>query len=317
MSDPYKILGVKPNSSQAEIKKAYRTLAKKLHPDLNPGETKIEQQFKEVTAAYDLLSDETKRAKYDRGGMNAGARPGGGSGASAKTSSGFWKAWTSARKKQSSNFSDIFDDDDADMFDDILRRHGQGDGGAGRGGNAYTVGPDVNYKLKVSFVEAAAGGTKRVTLSDGKTLDLKIPPATESGKTLRLKGQGRKGSSSGPAGDAFVEITVEPHDYFHRDGQTIKVEIPVTLYEAVLGATITVPTIHGNVSLKVPPKSNSGATLRLKGKGIPAMGGKPAGDQLVTLKVVLPDREDPDLIKLMQKWVEENGYNPRHKMRFS
>lgn len=315
MSDPYKILGVKPNASQDEVKKAYRTLAKKLHPDLNPGNKKIEQQFKEVTAAYDLLSDETKRAKYDRGGMNAGAGAGGG--ASAKAASGFWKAWTSARKKQPGGFSDMFDDDDADMFDDILRRHGQAGGGSGPGGNAYTVGPDVNYKLKVSFVEAAAGGTKRVTLSDGKTLDLKIPPATESGKTLRLKGQGRKGSNSGPAGDAFVEITVEPHDYFQRDGQNVKVEMPVTLYEAVLGGTITVPTVQGNVSLKIPPKSNTGSTLRLKGKGVPAVGGKPAGDQLVTLKVVLPDTEDPDLIKLMQKWAEEKGYNPRHKMRFS
>ncbi|WP_323796557.1 J domain-containing protein [Nisaea sp.] len=315
MSDPYKILGVKPDSSQDEIKKAYRTLAKKLHPDLNPGDTKIEQQFKEVTAAYDLLSDATKRAKYDRGGMNAGA--GGAGGASAKATSGFWKAWTSARKKQSGGFSDMFDGDDADMFDDILRRHGQAGGGSSQGGSAYTVGPDVNYKLKVSFAEAAAGSTKRVTLSDGKSLDLKIPPATESGKTLRLKGQGRKGSNSGPAGDAFVEITVEPHDYFHRDGRNVKVEMPVTLYEAVLGGTITVPTVHGNVSLKIPPKSNTGATLRLKGKGVPAHGGKPAGDQLVTLKVVLPDTEDPDLIKLMQKWAEEKGYNPRHKMRFS
>lgn len=315
MSDPYKTLGVKPAASQDEIKKAYRTLAKKLHPDLNPGNAKIEQQFKEVTAAYDLLSDETKRAKYDRGTMSPGA---GGAGPSGKAASGFWKAWTSARKKQAGGFSDMFDGDDADMFDDILRRHeNAGGGGSSQGGGAYTVGPDVNYKLKVSFVEAAAGATKRVTLSDGKALDLKIPPATETGKTLRLKGQGRKGSNSGPAGDAFVEITVEPHDYFVRDGQNVKVDIPVTLYEAVLGGTITVPTIQGNVSLKIPPKSNTGTTLRLKNKGIPAQGGKPAGDQLVTLKTVLPDTEDPDLIKLMQKWSEEKGYNPRHKMRFS
>jgi DnaJ-class molecular chaperone len=315
MGDPYKILGVKSDSSQGEIKKAYRSLAKKLHPDLNPGNTKIEQQFKEVTAAYDLLSDETKRAKYDRGGMNANANAG--SRASAKTGSGFWKAWTSARKKQAGGFTDMFDDDGADMFDDILRRHGHTGGGPGQSGNDHTVGADVNYKLKVSFSEAAAGSTKRITLSDGKTLDLKIPPATESGKTLRLKGRGRKSSNNSPAGDAFVEIIIEPHDYFYRDGQNVKVDIPVTLYEAVLGATITVPTVQGNVSLKIPPKSNTGSTLRLKGKGIPAAGGKPAGDQLITLKVVLPDTENPDLIKLMQKWVEENGYNPRHKMRFN
>lgn len=316
MSDPYKILGVKSDASQDEIKKAYRTLAKRLHPDLNPGDKKVEQKFKDVTAAYDLLSDTKKRAQYDRGGM---APPGGGAGPSAKAAGGFWKAWTSARKRQGGGFgfSDIFDDEDAEVFDDILRRHEQGGGGSGRGGSAYTVGQDVNYKLKVSFVEAAAGATKRVTLSDGKTLDLKIPPATETGKSLRLKGQGRKGSNNGPAGDAFVEITVEPHDYFQREGQNIKVEIPVTLYEAVLGGSIMVPTVHGNVSLKIPPKSNSGSTLRLKGKGIPAVGGKAAGDQLITLKVVLPDSEDPDLIKLMQKWAEEKGYNPRHKMRFS
>ena len=314
MSDPYKILGVKPDSSQGEIKKAYRSLAKKLHPDLNPGNTKIEQQFKEVTAAYDLLSDEAKRAMYDRGGMNADANAD--SRASAKAGSGFWKAWTSARKRQAGTFSDMFDDDGADIFDDILRRHGHTGSSTGQSDTTYTAGADVNYKLKVSFSEAAAGSTKRVTLSDGKTLDLKIPPATESGKTLRLKGRGRKSSNNSPAGDAFVEITVEPHDYFYRDGQNIKVDIPVTLYEAVLGATIKVPTVQGNVSLKIPPKSNTGSTLRLKGKGIPATAGKPAGDQLVTLKVVLPDTEDPDLIKLMQKWVKEKGYNPRHKMRF-
>lgn len=314
MSDPYKILGVKPDASQDEIKKAYRTLAKKLHPDLNPGDTKVEQKFKEVTAAYDLLSDAKKRAQYDRGGIGPD-----GNGPSAKTTSGFWKAWSQARKRQGSGkggfgFSDLFDDDDADVFDDILNKQQKG---SGRGGGAYTVGTDVSYKLKVGFVEATAGATKRVTLSDGKTLDLKIPPGTETGKTLRLKGQGRKGSNNGPTGDAFVEITVEPHEYFVRDGQNIRLEIPVTLYEAVLGGTITVPTIHGNVSLKIPPKSNSGATLRLKGKGVPTAGGVQSGDQLVTLKIVLPDSEDPDLVKLMQKWSEEKGYNPRHKMRFS
>lgn len=316
MSDPYKILGVKHNATHDEIKKAYRTLAKKLHPDLNPGNTEVEQRFKEVTAAYDLLSDEKKRAEYDRAGMDVGGRSG--HGPSEKTATGFWKAWTAARKRQGGGFgfSDVFDDSDADMFDDILR-HSDARHGSGHGGSSFTIGHDVNYKLRVSFVEAAAGTTKRVTLSDGKTLDLKIPPGTETGKTLRLKGQGRKGSNNGPAGDAFVEITVEPHEYFERDGQNIKVEIPVTLYEAVLGGTITVPTVHGNVSLKIPPKSNSGTTLRLKGKGIPASGGKPAGDQLVTLKIMLPDSEDPDLIKLMQSWSENRGYNPRHKMRYS
>lgn len=315
MNDPYKILGVKHDATEDEIKKAYRALAKKLHPDLNPGDSAVEQRFKEVTAAYDLLSDKTKRAQYDRGEVDGGG--------ARKPGAGFWKAWNARAGKQKANkskgfgFSDLFEEEGADIFDDILRSQSRGTGPGRASGADYTVGRDVTYKLKIGFVDGCAGTTKRVTLSDGKTLDLKIPPGTETGTSLRLKGQGRKGSNDGPAGDAFVEITVEPHDYFVRDGQDIRVEIPVTLYEAVLGGTITVPTVQGNVSLKIPPRSNTGTVLRLKGKGVPAQGGSQAGDQYVTLKIVLPEGDDPELVKLMQKWSEERGYNPRHKMRYT
>jgi DnaJ-class molecular chaperone len=175
-------------------------------------------------------------------------------------------------------------------------------------------GEDVNYSLTVSFLEAANGAKKRVTLADGKTLDVTIPPGTEDGQTLRLKAQGLPGVGGGPAGDAYVEIHVEPHPFFNRKDSNIHLDLPVTLPEAVLGASVTVPTIDGNVSIKVPPGSNTGTTLRLKGRGLVDRKTRERGDQYVTLKVVLPDKPDAELKQFLERWSAGQGYDPRAKL---
>jgi len=314
MSDPYKILGVSSSATGAEIKSAYRKLAKQHHPDLNAGNA---DKFKEINGAYDILSDETKRAKFDRGQIDPSGNE--------KPGAGFWRSWGARSRPRHAgsgaggfNFDDLGDEDD--LFADLFRTGGRSRGGAGgRTRSKPEVEPvrNTNYKLKVPFVEATAGVRKRVTLSDGKVVDMAIPAGSETGAKLRLKGQGRVGADGKTQGDAVIEISVEEHDYFVRDGQDIRLEIPVTLYEAVLGDSVVVPTIHGNVTLRIPKNSNSGATLRLKGKGVPSVKGSPAGDQYVTLRVVLPDGEDAELSKFVEEWAKGKGYNPRHKMRFT
>jgi DnaJ-class molecular chaperone len=312
MSDPYKILGVSKTASEAEIKSAYRKLAKKHHPDLNSGNA---EKFKEINGAYDILSDETKRAKYDRGQIDPSGNE--------KPGAGFWRTWAGRSRTRpasagSGGFSfDDLDDED-ELFADLFRTGGRST--RSRTENSKSEPEPVcntNYKLKVPFEEATAGVRKRVTLSDGKIVDMTIPAGSESGAKLRLKGQGRVGADGKTQGDAVIEISVEPHAYFKRDGQDIRIDLPVTLYEAVLGESIVVPTIHGNVTLKVPRNSNTGSTLRLKGKGVPAVKGAAAGDQYVTLRVVLPDGEDPELSKFVEEWAKGKGYNPRHKMKFT
>lgn len=310
MSDPYKILGVSSTASGAEIKSAYRKLAKKHHPDLNAGNA---DTFKEINSAYDILSDESKRAKFDRGEIDPSGKE--------KPGAGFWRTWAGrprgrrpGPRTNTFNFDDFEDEDD--IFADLFRSGGRPRGGHSSGSQAETV-RNTNYKLKVPFEEATAGVRKRVTLSDGKIVDMAIPPGSETGAKLRLKGQGRIGPDGKTQGDAVIEISVEDHDFFIRDDRDIRVEIPVTLYEAVLGESIVVPTVHGNVTLKVPKNSNTGTTLRLKGKGVPAAKGALAGDQYVTLRVVLPEGEDPELTAFVKEWAEGRGYNPRHKMKFT
>jgi DnaJ-class molecular chaperone len=312
MADPYKTLGVSPGASADEIKKAYRKLAKKLHPDLNPGTKKIEQEFKEVSAAYDILSDTEKRAKFDRGDIDASGaeRPG----------RGFYKSYAESGQGAKYRGGDSYFGDD--IFSDLFgggfgAQTGSAGGGARRGGARMNIrGADVSYAASADFIEAALGAKKRLTLTDGKTLDVTIPPGTEDGLTLRLKGQGLPGLG-GPAGDAFIEIKVEPHPLFTRQGNDIHLELPVTLPEAVLGASITVPTIDGKVSVKVPPGSNTGSVLRLRGKGVPRAKGAERGDQYVKLKVVLPDKPERELTEFVERWAKKNGYDVRAKTGLS
>jgi len=302
--DPYLVLGV-PRSADADaIKKAYRALAKELHPDLNPGRDDVEQRFREVAAAYDLLGDADKRARFDRGEIDASGaaradrprgRAGGGRGGRARPE----------------GFS--FDPDD--LFSDLFRdRAGAGAaGGGGKAGGAGPRGSDVTYSLTVPFVEAALGTRRRIALSTGKSLEVTIPPGTRDQQKLRLRGQGLAGLGGIPPGDAIVEVWVEPHPFFTREGADIHVEVPVSLNEAVLGASIRVPTVDGTVQVKVPPGSNTGTRLRLRGKGVADQETKGSGDQYVTLKVVLPDPPDPALAELVEQWAKTGAYNPRRK----
>ena len=300
-SDPYETLGVKKTASQDEIRKAYRKLAKKLHPDLNPGDRKAEDQFKAVTAAYDLLGDEDKRARFDRGEIDASGneRPqqryyrdfqGADAGASAY---GGGRAYE--------DFADM-----TDLFGDIFSSRANA-----RASSGFRMrGADARYALAVEFLEAVNGATRRITLPDGTTLDVTIPPGTEDGQVLRLRGKGSEGIGEGAAGDALIAVEVRPHPYFTRKGDDIEVELPITLAEAVLGARLDVPTPTGPVRMSVPKGSNTGTRLRLKGKGVTRATGK-AGDEYVTLKVVLPDQPDAELEEFVRRWSEGKSQNPR------
>jgi DnaJ-class molecular chaperone len=295
MRDPYEVLGVRREASADDLKKAYRQLAKKLHPDLNPGNAKAAAQFKEVSAAYDLLSDADKRARFDRGEIDA-------SGAEMRTRSSY-RAY--AEGAGGAKYAGGFDP--GDIFEDLFGR-GRGGGGA----RMKTRGADVAYDMTVDFLDAARGAKKRLTLPDGRTLDVTVPAGASDGQQLRLKGQGTTGFGGGPAGDAYIEIHVAPHALFNRKDADIHIELPVTLKEAVLGGKITVPTIDGAVSMTVPKSANTGTTLRLKGKGVPATKGGARGDQYVRLVVVLPDSADPALEKFVEGWGRD--YDVRGKL---
>lgn len=300
MKDPYEVLGVKKNASAQDIKSAYRKLAKEFHPDLNPNDPIVEQRFKEVGQAYGLLSDPEKRAAFDRGEINAdGSQRGFSGGAGGGFRGGFGEGGFGGFGGGGAA-EDIF----ADLF-----------GGAQRRARTRTVrmkGKDVNYSVRVSFLDAAQGAKRRVTLYDGKTIDITVPPGTEDGQTLRLKGQGMPGMGGGEHGDAFIEVQVDSHRFFERDGNDIFVDVPVTLSEAVLGAKITVPTIHGQVAVTVPTGANTGTTLRLRGKGIAPRGGT-AGDQFVRLKVMLPEKPDKELIDFVKEWSKDFDYDVRNR----
>lgn len=298
MKDPYDVLGVARDSTEADIKKAYRTLAKELHPDLNPNDPIVEQRFKEVSQAYNLLSDKEKRAQFDRGEINADGSPradfgygGGGFGGGGFGGGGFGGA--------------------EDIFSDLF---GRGRAQQGRGGRRVRMkGQDVNYTVRVPFLEAARGGKRRLKMHDGSFVEVNIPPGTTDGQTLRLREKGTPGFGGGPAGDAYVEIHVDTHDHFERDGNDIFLDVPVTLSEAVLGEKITVPTIWGKVSVTVPTGANTGTTLRLRGKGINPSKGN-AGDQYVRLKVMLPEKPDKELVEFVKSWSKDYDYDVRKKL---
>ncbi len=311
MDDPYALLGVARTATPEQIKSAYRKLARSLHPDLNPGNKQAEEKFKKVSAAYDLLGDPAKRARFDAGEIDA-------SGAERPRTSYRTYAEGGAGGKYSEGFR--FGDNADDIFAELLRRRSKG---RNKGWNFFdqeemevpNKGADARYSLRITLPEAVMGATKRITLPNGKNLAVKVPPGSKDGATLRLKGQGNAGRSGGPAGDALVELKVDPHPFFSREGDDILVTVPVTLPEAVLGGKVTVPTVDGKVALTVPPGSNSGTVLRLKGKGAPSGGGR--GDQLVTLKVVLPDRPDTELEEFLRDWTAKHPYDVRSKLGMS
>jgi DnaJ-class molecular chaperone len=295
VKDPYQVLGVARAATDDEIKKAYRQLARTLHPDLNPGDKRAEERFKEVSAAYDFLSDPAKRRQYDDGDIDA-------TGAQKRRT---WRAHGGGTRGSSRAGFDFGGDVD-DILAEMLRRKAKGKAHGPADGNR---GADVRHTLTISAADAAAGTTKRVTLLSGKSVDVRIPAGTADGTTLRLKGLGNPGI--GGDGDALIDIKVDLPPHFTRRDLDILLDLPISVQEAVMGAKITVPTLDGKVIITVPPGSNTGTVLRLKGKGI-AGTGTAKGDQLVTLKVVLPDH-DPEFRKLVEKWGPRHGYDPRAK----
>ncbi len=298
MDDPYEILGIKRDATADQIRSAYRKLAKRHHPDLNPGKKDAEDRFKAITAANDLLSDPEKRARFDRGEIDA-------SGAEKPPERRFYRDFGDMPGGGKYRADTSFDPDDlASIFGQAFGQRGF-DGGT-RNFNAR--GADAHYSLSVGFLDAANGAKRRLTLPDGRTLDVAIPPGLQSGQTLRLSGKGMPGFGEGPPGDAMIEVSVEHHPYFRRDGNDVILELPVTLQEAVLGAKVEVPTVKGPVSLKIPPNSTGGAKLRLKGRGIAG------GDQYVELKIALPTDAEPELETFLKGWTPHHAFNPRKHM---
>ena len=307
--DLYQRLGVKRGATEAEIKKAYRSLAKQLHPDRNKDNPNAAKRFGEVTQAYDLLSDKDKRACYDRGEIDEDGNPkmpfGGGFGGYSQGAGGPQPGMGGF---ENFNFGGADSADLSDLFEGLFsggNRAGGGFGGFGRRGRVPQKGADIAYRLKVPFEDAVALKTQRITLGDGKTIDLKLPQGVEDGTSMRLGGKGHEGP--GGRGDAIVTIEIAKHRFFTRDGTNIRLELPVTLKEAVLGAKVKVPTPEGAVMLTIPKGTTSGKVLRLKGRGFAAKDGK-RGDQLVTVEVDLPS-DDAELQRFAESW--NGGGNPR------
>lgn len=303
MADPYSILGVPRSASEKDIKSAYRKLAKELHPDTNKDNPKATERFSEVTRAYDLLSDRDKRAKFDRGEIDVDGNPAGGFGGGFSGGGGFGGG--NPRGHQGGFGSAPEGMDLGDIFEGLFGGRG-GMGGAGMGGGMGSgarrgpppKGANVNYKLLVPFVDAATRANQRITLSDGKTIDLKLPAGLEHGQQMRLGGKGEPGP--GGNGDAIVTIEIGAHPFYERDGDNIRLDLPISLTEAVLGAKVKVPTVDGPVMLTVAPGTSSGRTLRLKGRGFSRKDAT-RGDQLVTLQIDIP-ADDPDLKARLDGW---------------
>lgn len=282
MKDPYSLLGLTREATAEEIKRTYRRLAKRLHPDLNPGNRAVEQQFKELSAAYELLSDPAQRARFDRGEIDGDGN---------ERRRGFRTAGRRTAEPESFSFDGL--------FSEIFGRGRQAAGAAFGAAAAPTT------TLRLFFLEAALGTRRRIALTDGREIEVAVPAGIDSGQTLRLRGA--HGS------DIHLLIEIEPHPLFTRQGKDIHLELPVTLAEAVLGATVTVPTIHGPVAVRVPHGSNGGAVLRLKGKGIVAAQAAP-GDQYAKLRVMLPDPPDPELTRFLERWAAGHAYAVRGKL---
>lgn len=317
MKDPYETLGVSRTASEDEIKKAFRSLAKKHHPDKHAGDAAAQKKFQEISGAYDILGDKEKRAQFDAGAIGADGNPrgfdpraggfrqgnpfggGGGGGGGFDPRAGGFKFDFDQAAGGSAGFEDIF----ADLM-----------GGGRRRGKAQAAkGEDFSAAVTVSFAESASGGTRRIVLQNGEQLDVKIPVGVKDGQVVRVKGRGGAGRSGGPNGDILLTVSVAAHPSMTRDGNDIRMDLPVTLKEAVLGGKVPAPTLTGTVALSVPPNSNTGTLLRLKGKGIGAHGGALAGDLYVRLVVSLPEQPDESLREFLIRW--PGNYDPRAKMR--
>ncbi|MBV1867965.1 MAG: DnaJ domain-containing protein [Marinosulfonomonas sp.] len=306
-NDPYAALGLTKSATADEIKKAYRNIARSSHPDLNPDDSEAEKKFKAATAAHDLLKDPETRARFDRGEIDAtGAE---------RPERQFYREYAEAPGnpyRSGQQFDDFADT--SDIFADFLRQQGQG--GARSSTQGFSArGPDRRYSLEVPFLDAVNGGKTRITLPDGAALEVKIPRGTADGQTIRLRGKGGAGMGGGPAGDALVTLSVHAHALFRRDGDNIAVILPITFDEAVLGGKIETPTIDGMVKLTIPKGATSGQILRMRARGVQAVGGKARGDQLVELRIVAPAKVDDALAEFMESWRKTNDDDPRKGMK--
>jgi DnaJ-class molecular chaperone len=324
MRDPYEVLGVDRKASAGDIKSAYRKLAKKLHPDANKNDPKAANRFSELNAAHELLADEDKRKAFDRGeidaegkprfqGFGGGARPGPGAGAGFGPDVNFEnfnfgpEGFTrSTRRGRGGGFGG---------FEDILKeafgRSGRGGGGEARfESEDFGVGADMQAEMSVSLPDAANGSTQRLHLPNGKNVDVKIPAGILDGQHIRLRGQGMPGQNG--AGDLIITVSIAPHPVFKLEGLDVRLDLPITLYEATLGAKVRVPTLDKPVEITIPPWTSSGRTFRLKGKGFPAKAGR--GDLLAMVRIVLPEGRDSELEALMKQWQAGRPYDPRKGM---
>jgi DnaJ-class molecular chaperone len=316
MRDPYEVLGVPRGASAAAIKSAFRKLAKKYHPDANKNDPKAAARFAELNSANEIIGDADKRKQFDRGeidaegkprfqGFQGGGFPGGGSGGDPRGAGGFETHTFRTGGTGGGGFEDILNS----MFGAAAAR------GARRGGASFEFDPgtialdlDVSVSMTVSLEDAVKGAEKRVRLPTGKELNVKIPPGVVAGQQIRLKGQGESAPGH-PAGDVLITVNIAPHRFFKVDGNDLRLDLPITLYEAVLGGKVRVPTLGSAVELSIPKNTSSGRIFRLKGKGLPKAGG--TGDLFVTTRIMLPDGNDAELEALMQKWRDAHPYNPR------
>jgi DnaJ-class molecular chaperone len=315
MRDPYEVLGVPRGANAAAIKSAYRKLAKKHHPDSNKDDPKAAERFSEINSANEIIGDEDKRKQFDRGEIDADGKPRfqgfpGGGGPRGRAGPGGFESHTfrgAGPGQGSGGFEDILNS----MFGGGTRGARPGAGGGAQfefdtGGVGVDL--DLNVAMTVSLEESVQGGEKRVRLPTGKEFNVKIPVGVITGQQIRLKGQGETAQGH-PPGDLLITITVAPHPFFKVEGTDLRIDLPVTLYEAVLGGKVRVPTLGNAVELSVPKNTSSGRTFRLKGKGLPKQGG--TGDLFVTLRIMLPDGNDAELEALMEKWRDQHPYNPR------
>jgi DnaJ-class molecular chaperone len=319
MRDPYEVLGVPRGASAAAIKSAYRKLAKKHHPDSNKNDPKAAERFSELNTANEILGDEDKRKQFDRGEIDAEGKPrftgfpGGGAGGGRAGPGGF----------ESYTFRSGGGGAGAGAFEDILNSMFANAGRGGRAGagrassfefdtGGIGLDLDVTVSMSVSLEEAVKGGEKRVRLPSGKELNVKIPAGVSEGQQIRLRGQGETAQGH-PPGDLLITVHIAPHAFFKVDGSDLRVDLPITLYEAVLGGKVRVPTLGGAVELSIPKNTSSGRTFRLKGKGLPKAGGG-SGDLFVITRIMLPDGNDSELEALMQKWRDGHPYNPRNDL---
>jgi DnaJ-class molecular chaperone len=306
MANPYETLGVAPKASNDDIRKAYRKAAKETHPDLNPGKPEAEARFKAINAAYDVIGDEDKRKRYDAGEIDE-------TGAERQPERQFYRDYAekdqnprySRRRASSDGQAGASGDFEYDIFADLFRNRGEGR-------NFQMPPQDVRYALAIDLLDAVKGAHKVVSVPDGKTLDITIPAGIDDDQVMRLKGQGLPGSDGKP-GDAYVEISVQPHPAFTRKGHDILTTLPISLGEALNGASVPVDTVDGAVELKVPKGAKEGTKLRLRGKGVPRGKAAERGDQFVTLHIVPPDGADESLARFMAEWEKTHPQNPRKK----